>query len=91
MPELLIPSSDLHQAAEEFSKAKKETLAIIKRLEKTTTALEDQWAGATKQVFYKHYQDWMQQMEGFNHLLGVISQEMHAMADRFEDIDGANV
>jgi WXG100 family type VII secretion target len=87
MPELLIPPTELHQAAEEFSKAKKETEAIIKRLEKTTSSLEDQWGGATQQVFYKHYKDWMQQVEGFNHLLGVISQEMHAMADRFEDID----
>ena len=87
MPELLISPNDLHHAADEFSKAHKETQALIKRLGETTTALEDKWSGASQQMFYKYYKDWMQNIEGPNHLLSVISEEMHAMAERFENID----
>ena len=87
MPELLISPSDLHHAADEFSKANKETWAIIKRLGGTTSALEDKWSGASQQMFYKYYEEWVQNIEGFNHLLSVIVEEMHAMAEKFENID----
>jgi WXG100 family type VII secretion target len=87
MPELLISPNDLHHAAEEFSKANKETQAIIKRLGETTSVLEDKWSGTSQQMFYKYYEEWIQHIEGFNHLLSVSAEEMHAMADRFERIE----
>jgi WXG100 family type VII secretion target len=87
MPELLISPNDLHHAAEEFSKAHKETQALIKRLDGTTSALEDKWSGTSQQMFYKYYEEWVQHIEGFNHLLSIIADEMHAMAERYERID----
>lgn len=87
MAEIMISPNDLHQAAEEFSKAHKETQTLIKRLGETASALEDKWSGTSQQMFYEYYEEWVLHIEGFNHLLSLIADEMHAMAERFESID----
>jgi WXG100 family type VII secretion target len=82
-----ISPQDLHEAAKEFQNAGKDTLEIAKRLEKITSQLEKKWDGASKQVFYKQYQQWSQASGGFAVLLNNISQELHAMAERYEHVD----
>lgn len=87
MSELLISPEELHRAAQEFSLGSKESQAIVKRLETATAELENKWAGAAQQVFFKNYKEWRQHMGGFVALLNGISQELHAMAERFEQAD----
>ena len=82
-----ISPQDLHEAAKEFQEASKDTLEIAKRLENIINRLEGNWDGASKQVFYKQYQQWSQASGGFAILLNNISQELHAMADRYEHVD----
>jgi WXG100 family type VII secretion target len=82
-----IPTQDLHEAAEEFKQAGNDTMEIAKRLEKVASQLEKKWGGASKQVFYQQYQQWNQLSGGFAILLNNIAQELHAMAERYEDVD----
>jgi WXG100 family type VII secretion target len=82
-----IYSHDLHEAAEQFKLASKDTLEISKRLDNTISQLDKKWEGASKQVFYKQYQQWSQAEEGFMIFLNSIAQELNAMADRYEQID----
>lgn len=82
-----ISPSDLHHAAEEFTRASSDTLEIAKRLENVTGSLEKKWEGAAKQVFYQQYKEWRQISGGFASLLGNIAKELHAMAERHEQVD----
>ena len=87
MAELVISSEDLHRAAREFAQASKDSQAVIKRLEKATGVLEEKWSGVTQEMFYKHYREWRSQMGGFAILLNGISQQLNAIADRFDQAD----
>ena len=87
MSEMQIQPDELRQSAEEFNKAGKETQAILKRLDDSTGELEKKWAGAAQQIFFKQYKDLRQYMEAFSVLLGNVSLEMQAMADRYEKAD----
>ncbi len=78
---------DLHEAAEQFKQASKDTLEIAERLDKVTGQLEKKWESASKQVFYQQYQQWSQASGSFAMLLNNIAQELHAMAERYEHID----
>ena len=83
----MISPQDLHEAAEQFRQAGKDTLEIAKRLEKVTGQMEKKWEGASKQVFYQQYQQWNESSGGFAVLLNNIAQELHAMAERYEHVD----
>ena len=87
MSDLLIQPETLIGAAEEFDQAGKDLLAILKKLDETTGNLKDEWEGAAQQVFYKQYLELRQYMEGFTILLGNISTEMSAMAERYDKAD----
>lgn len=88
MDEILIPSDNLRRVADEFASASKESQAIMKRLEKATTQLEEKWAGATHQIFHKNYKDWRAHMQIYAVLLDSIARELNGIADRFEHVDG---
>lgn len=85
--EMMIQPDDLRGAAEQFDLAGKDLDGILKRLDETTGGLQDKWAGVSQQVFYKQYGELRQYMEGFAILLGHISVEMKAMAERFDKAD----
>ena len=87
MADLLIQPEELYKAAQEFLKASKELQAINKRLSESTGELEKKWAGASRQVFYKRSEELKHYMEGMSVLMKNISQEMQAMAERFEHAD----
>jgi WXG100 family type VII secretion target len=87
LAELSIPSNDLRRVAEAFADASKESQSILKRLEETTSDLEEKWEGATQQVFYQHYKDWHAHMEIYADLLTNISRELQGLAERFEEAD----
>ena len=87
MADLLVQPEELCKTAQEFLKASKELLTINKRLSESTGELEKKWAGATRQVFYKRYEELKQYMEGMSGLMKNISQELQAMAERYEHAD----
>jgi WXG100 family type VII secretion target len=87
MSDLLIQPEMLTGAAEQFDQAGKDLQGILAKLDETTGGLKDQWEGAAQQVFYKQYVELRQYMEGFTILLGHISIEMNAMAERYDKAD----
>jgi len=87
MGDLIIQPEELQKSAQAFKKASKDTSAILKKLDETTSSLENKWSGVTQQTFYKQYRELRQYMEGFAAMMTNIAQEMQAMADRFEKAD----
>ena len=87
MNNLLIEPKMLENASEEFKQAGVDLQEILKKLDETTGGLKDQWEGAAQQTFYKQYKELRQYMEGFSILLGHISTEMNAMAERYSKAD----
>jgi len=85
--QLKIPVDDLYQTASEFKAVGEESRKHIGRLEKAMHALEREWDAASKQVFYKNYEEWRTHMQGFSALLENIAREINAIADRFERED----
>jgi len=83
----MIQPDSLRGAAEQFNQAGKDLEGILKRLDETTNELKTQWEAASQQVFYKQYGELHQYMEGMKILVGHISLEMQAMAERFEKAD----
>lgn len=87
MTDLMIEPNELRNAAQQFDQAGKDLDVVLKRLDETTSGLKEKWEGVSQQVFYKQYKEIHQVLEGFTFLLGHISIEMGAMADRFDKAD----
>lgn len=87
MGRMVIPSEDVHKLAEEFLAASKDTQAVLNRLEKATSQIEEKWSGVTQEAFYVYYKDWREHLEKFSVLLGSIAKELHVIADRYEQAD----
>ena len=85
--QLTIPIDGLYRTASEFKTAGEESQQLVVRLENAMNALDKEWDAASKQVFYKNYEDWRLHMQGFAALLENISREINAIADRFEKED----
>jgi WXG100 family type VII secretion target len=79
--------SEIRRAAEEFASAGRDSQTIIKRLEEAVAELETGWSGVTQEMFYHHYTEWRNLMQGHVALLLHIAQEMHAIAERYEGAD----
>jgi WXG100 family type VII secretion target len=87
MSDMLIQPDELNGAAEQFDQASKNLEEIVSKLDETTANLKDKWEAASQQVFFKQYSELRQYMDGMRLLLGHISLEMKAMAERFEQAD----
>ncbi len=87
MSELLLEPDELRKAAGTFNESKNSLAELTKKLDETTKALETKWVGVSQEVFFKQYKELRQYLEGFGLILGNISREMEAMADRFEQAD----
>lgn len=87
MEALRIPVDELQHVAHEFRTASQESQAMLARLEKVTSDLEEQWGGATQQAFYSHYKQWQMQMQLYAALLQSIALELETLADGFLSAD----
>jgi WXG100 family type VII secretion target len=87
MTDTQVQPEELYKSAQDFSKASKDLQAINKRLIRSTSNLENKWAGASRQVFYRRFEELKEYMEGMSSLMKNISQEMQAMAERFQKAD----
>ncbi len=85
--QLKIPIDELCRTASEFKAVREESQKHIERLGNAMSGLEKEWGAASKQVFFKNYQEWRLHMQGFVALLDNISSEINAIADRFEKED----
>lgn len=87
MSDMLIQPDELNGAAEQFEQAGKNLEEIVSKLDETTANLKDKWEAASQQIFFKQYTELRQYLDGMRLLLGHISLEMKAMAERFEQAD----
>lgn len=83
MSEIQISPIELQEAAEEFRQASMDSQALMDRLDTTMDGIERKWSGSAQQVFYQSYAQWRVHFSGLAMLLGDISQELEALAERF--------
>ena len=87
MTRIAITPEQVHDVANQFNGASQQSDQVVNRLESTVNGLAARWEGMAKQRFYGDYEIWRSSMRGFVQLLGEISQELHAIADRFSAAD----
>ncbi|MBN1266495.1 MAG: WXG100 family type VII secretion target [Anaerolineales bacterium] len=87
MARILVTPEEVHQVANQFNQASQESEQMVQRLESTVNNLAPNWDGMTSQRFYSDYETWRTSMRQFVEMLGQVSQEMHAIADRFAAAD----
>ena len=87
MSEQILSVAKIRDAAKEFSRAGRDSQAIMKRLEKAVSKLEKEWSGVNQEMFYTHYTEWRNLMQGHVVLLMRIAMEMQALAERYERAD----
>lgn len=87
MSEQILSVAKIQDAAKEFTRAGRDSQVIMKRLEKAISKLEKEWSGVSQEVFYNHYAEWQNLMQGHVALLMRIAMEMQALAERYERAD----
>jgi WXG100 family type VII secretion target len=87
MARILVTPEQAHDVANQFNSASQESEQMVQRLESTMNNLQPNWDGMTAQRFYGDYENWRNNMRQFVQLLSQISQELHAIADRFAAAD----
>lgn len=87
MSEFFLQPDALRKSALDFDQAGKDLTVIVKSLDASTAGLEKQWQGVSRQLFFKQYQELRGYLEAFSSLTTQISNEMKAMADRYDEAD----
>ena len=87
MPEIIIDSGKMQEAASKFGTASDKLEEISAELDETIQDLEDSWSGVSKQEFYKHFLDLKNYLESFATLASSISKEMSGMAEKVNKIE----
>jgi len=87
MARILVTPEQVHEVANQFNSASQESEQMVQRLESTMGNLAPNWDGMTAQRFYGDYENWRTNMRTFVELLAQVSQELHAIADRFAAAD----
>ena len=87
MSEQILSVAKIRDTAKEFTRAGRDSQAIMKRLEKAVSKLEKEWSGINQEMFYAHYTEWRNLMQGHVVLLMRIAMEMQALAERYERAD----
>jgi len=87
MTRILVTPEQVHDVANQFNAASQESEQMVQRLQSTMNGLAPNWDGMTAQRFYGDYENWRNSMTQFVQLLSQISQELHAIADRFAAAD----
>jgi WXG100 family type VII secretion target len=87
MARILVTPEDVYNVANQFNDASQESEQMVSRLEGTMNNLAPNWEGMTAQRFYSDYENWRNNMRQFVQLLAVVSQELHAIGDRFAAAD----
>ena len=88
MTALTVPVLNIMAAAKEFESASGESQQLLERLEKVADGLKPGWAGAGRDAFFQHHTEWQALMRGQVAMLISLSQQPHALASRFERVDG---
>jgi WXG100 family type VII secretion target len=87
MSQIALAPEELREAAGDFKQGQLDSLAILLRLEKTTSRMQTKWEGVSQRVFFRNYTEWKRYMEGMATLLQRISTELQEMADTYERAD----
>ena len=82
-----ITPDEVRGVATQFNNASQETEQMVGRLESTINNLAPTWEGMAKERFYGDYENWRSTMRNYVQLLAQISQELRAIADRFQGVD----
>lgn len=90
MPEIMVDASKMEETAEIFGKACDQLSAISKDLDDSIKDLEGNWAGVSKQQFYKHFLELKNYLDSFADLSSNISKEMYSIAENINKIDAEN-
>jgi WXG100 family type VII secretion target len=82
-----LPTDDLRQLATEFGRAGQVSHETLARLERSLTALEKKWSGATQEAFYRQFESLRPQMARLGVHLQLVAQQVEALVQKFESAD----
>lgn len=86
---ILITPEQVDQVANQFKQSAEQSQQIVSSLTQSIQGMEGQWEGMTKQRFFQEFQEAGKQMQGFVQTLGMISQELSVIANKFRTVDQA--
>ena len=89
MVRIKVTPEQVRQVSGEFKRASGDSQQLVSRLQQAVNNLQPDWEGMTQQKFYSDFQQWQTSMRNFVELLNSISQQLDAIAARFEAADKA--
>ena len=89
MVRIRVTPEQVRQVSGQFKQASNESQQLVSRLQQAVNGLQGEWEGMTKERFYSDFQQWQTSMRNFVELLNSISQQLDAIAARFEAADKA--
>jgi WXG100 family type VII secretion target len=87
MVRIKVTPEQVRQVSGEFKRAGGDSQQLVARLQQAVNNLQPDWEGMTQQKFYSDFQQWQTSMRNFVELLNSISQQLDAIAARFEAAD----
>jgi len=87
MVRIKVTPEQVRQVSGEFKRASGDSQQLVARLQQAVNNLQPDWEGMTQQKFYSDFQQWQTSMRNFVELLNSISQQLDAIAARFEAAD----
>ncbi len=87
MARIRVSPEQVRQVSSQFKQSSQQSQEIVNRLQNQITGLQGEWEGMSKEKFYGDFQTWQTNMRQFVELLNQISQQLDAIAARFEQAD----
>jgi WXG100 family type VII secretion target len=87
MARIRVTPDQVRQVGGQFKQASTQSQEMVTRLQNTMTQLSPEWEGMSQQRFFQQYEQWRTSMNNYVQMLQQISQELEAIAVRFEQAD----
>ncbi|KGP79585.1 MULTISPECIES: WXG100 family type VII secretion target [unclassified Paenibacillus] len=89
MVRIKITPEEMDQASNKFKQAQQESEQLTQQLNSLMQTMQAEWEGMQSQGFYQRYTDRQSAMKSYIEMLGIVSDELHTIADNFRRADEA--
>jgi WXG100 family type VII secretion target len=87
MSQIRISPDQVRQMSGQFRQASQDSQNILGNLTNAVNNMQGEWEGMTQQRFFQEFEQWKASMGQFTQLLDSVSQQLDALATRFESVD----
>jgi WXG100 family type VII secretion target len=87
MSQIRISPDQVRQMSGQFRQASQDSQNILGNLTNAVNNMQGEWEGMTQQRFFQEFEQWKASMSQFTQLLDSVSQQLDALAARFETVD----